>query len=364
MKFVVPISQSGCIAVPDTSQPVRVLLADNGPDVAHTVGEVAALATMQARGELEGFSVVRFIERARSAPSEHTYLRDLKEDLERERPHVVIVRKLAGLPFPPRRTIQLFRRYASRLIYEDLDAWGILRKPLPQQVVRNLSAFDAAVTCAYGWQAMLLRAAVRGPVLVRPHGVSIQRFGDDGNRSQPVKLGSIVMLGNRIRSKVPGRSIPGSRQRRRLVERLEDEFGDSFVVYGSGWGTGQSRKGPTEFGSSVRLMAAADVTVGFDHFPLKPGYFSDRLPIALFAGRPHVTNWQPGYGSLLGDAQGLVLVKGGPARIVGTVKRLLDLSPQARAASGVAGRAYAIEHLSVENLYRDVVRFSMGLRVS
>ena len=52
----------------------------------------------------------------------------------------------------------------------------------------------------------------------------------------------------------------------------------------------------------------ARISANWDHCPGRDGYFSNRLPISLFAGRPHVTTRPLNTGWLPGPECGLHLV--------------------------------------------------------
>jgi len=82
------------------------------------------------------------------------------------------------------------------------------------------------------------------------------------------------------------------------VKALEQTYGASSAVYGSGW-KGPSAKGPREFDEQQRLNAGSRIAAGIECL-FSPWYFSNRLPIALACGVPLIYRRNPGFDQVFG----------------------------------------------------------------
>ena len=89
---------------------------------------------------------------------------------------------------------------------------------------------------------------------------------------------------------------------------MRRRFGAGFQLYGGGWPRGWTR-GPIPYRSQAEVVRSARVMVNWDHYPCTADYASDRLPIALLAGRPHVTTAHPGMAWAPGEEVGLFQAK-------------------------------------------------------
>ena len=100
-----------------------------------------------------------------------------------------------------------------------------------------------------------------------------------------------------VRRTVPFSGIPGEAGRFALVHRLRRASGVRFHLWGVGWPRGWSR-GLLPFPDQLQTLTDYRVSACWDHYPEYPGYFSNRLPIAMLAGRHHVTTDHGGMGWL------------------------------------------------------------------
>src|SRR6202012_1118373 len=82
-------------------------------------------------------------------------------------------------------------------------------------------------------------------------------------------------------------------------------YGNEFALYGEGWRDSISARAPLPFGEQESAIRNSWVSVTWGHFDDYAFYFSDRLPISLAAGVPHVTTYQPGYEDLFAGCPGL-----------------------------------------------------------
>ena len=84
--------------------------------------------------------------------------------------------------------------------------------------------------------------------------------------------------------------VRDDRERTDLVRRLA---GPELSVYGKRW-RGPHARGAVPYFAQQAAMRRALVTVGWNRYRRYRGFFSDRLPIAMAAGRVHVSSSHPG----------------------------------------------------------------------
>jgi hypothetical protein len=239
------------------------------------------------------------------------------------------------------------------LALQEYDAWGAPSKPLDAATRALATAADVVYLCALGPNETEFRRAGAGDVRYTPHTCEHARFAPPPGPRPRASYGA-VMLGNLFRLGLFRRTLPGGRERRRLARQLRHEMGDRFGLFGTGWGPRTPADGTVEFGDQGTVNRSSLLTVGWDHFPTYDFYFSDRLPIALASGVPHITNRQPGYEDLFPEGCGLFLADS----VDEMVEMTLDLasrSPAELADLGEAATTFAREHLDTTVVLRQVV---------
>jgi spore maturation protein CgeB len=82
-------------------------------------------------------------------------------------------------------------------------------------------------------------------------------------------------------------------------------------------------------------------------------YCSDRLPISLACGVPHITNYQPGYEHVYANIPGLFIVKS-PREAADVAIYLLSLNIDTRIELGLQALDYARRKLHASVVYADI----------
>lgn len=280
-------------------------------------------------------------------------------------PDIVLWQHVERLPVTHAHLVAL-KALPSRptLVYQEMDAYGVIRKRLTKSTILLAREADLVYLCGLGSLHRMFAALGASEIRYIPHGVDFSHFGrlpDSDDRAFDV-----VMLGTRITSKWPGMRMPGSRTRQKLAEALYDVYGERFGAFGRNWGRAPFNCGEVPFADQTSVIHQAQVTVGWDHFPTIPYYFSDRLPIALAAGVPHVTNYQPGYDELFATDVGLSWGHN-VDEVVQEVENLMQLTPLARANLGRNGHQFVADRLDQNRQYEwllDDIRTFRRLRQS
>jgi len=241
-----------------------------------------------------------------------------------------------------------------KLVYHDEDPYGHYIKPMPGPMRTLLAASDLAFLGGTGAFFDLARKYGATDVCFAPHCFDAIRYGRPWTPTTQREV-DIVMIANFGATRIPGRLFPGAGKRRRLVDALTDEWGARFALYGSGWGDRVSARGRAPFLDQEKAIRTGWVSVNWDHFDHVPFYHSNRLPISLAAGVPHVTSRHQGYNILFGDCPSLFCVDS-VGEAVDVVRYLLSLPPSRLNALGQAGRDFAYAHLEANGVYLDILR--------
>ena len=113
------------------------------------------------------------------------------------------------------------------------------------------------------------------------------------------------MIANRNRGRIPGSAVPGAWRRAQFAKLLERQYGSRFALYGHGWEGNSSWRGPLAFDEQGEANRSAWVSASWDHFPSIANYTSNRAPISLASGVPHVSNYRPGFELMYPPGSGL-----------------------------------------------------------
>ncbi|SDK51122.1 glycosyltransferase family protein [Streptomyces indicus] len=280
-------------------------------------------------------------------------LAEIHRVAEQARPAVLFVQTPGRFPWTGEDVARLLRRLGSpQVLLWEGDAWGG-RKPVPQGLAAWLRHADTVFSVSLGAQAEVFGRHTPRPVRYVAQTVPERLVTDDPVPPPSDAAYDVMHIGGRYLRLGVFERVDGARQRGRLVRALQRLPGCRFAVHGSGW-RGPGALGPVPFDDQVRALRRARISVGWDHFAGRTGYFSNRLPISLYAGRPHVTVRPPGATWLPGPEHGLHLVDS-PAEAVATVAALLRTDPAALHATGLAAHRWVVDRLTNLNALRHML---------
>jgi hypothetical protein len=339
-------------------RPISLLHLPNEEREGDQVGPRQAFAELHREGLLAHYEAFSFlVEAAREgAPAALDRLLRL---VAGSRPDLLVWQHVGGFPVTPRFLADL--RAASpgtHLLCHEGDVYGRRVKRLPPETRALFAAADTVALVGAGEYAELARAAGARRVLYSPHSADTVRFGLPWTPTPEREL-DVAMIGSRVTSRRPWARLPGARAREALVRALARRFGARFALYGQGWAGFASDRGPLAFDEQERAQRRARVTVSWDHFDTVERYFSDRVPIALLSGVPHVTNRQPGYEEVFGPGAPLAwadTVDG----VVAEVERLLALGQGALDELGRRAAVYARGRFTARVVYERLVREALA----
>jgi hypothetical protein len=236
--------------------------------------------------------------------------------------------------------------------YHEADPFDRFYKPLSHAAKTLYIDSDVFFTVALGMARRVFNEVrVHPHFYFSPHCFDRERFGS--SPPDPLVVGTkydAVMFGN-IGTRFRVIKQPESMQRVRLARGLAKLFGNRFAAFGRGWPSGTNCHGPFPYGRQTEMIQVSRMSTIWELYPDHTFYFSDRLPIALAAGVPFITNGRKGYDSLFANAPGVFCVDS----IEGALDAALYLKSlpiEEIVTIGSAARAWAFENLEVRRVFR------------
>jgi len=325
-----------------------VLLLNNHPLHSGNPGQVEALQFMAGNNEIGEVSILNAGPRA----DETQQQRDLRviQGIRDSRSDVILALSLKGLIRDMERVQQAVA--GRTLIYWEGDAWGP-RKPVGPEMAAWLAMADHVFSVGGSPQVELLQASGAGTVHHTIHTYDHVLFADSERGDWAAPDAEIVFIGSHLSKVLLVSGLPGSAGRWRLVRSLKRRYREDFLVAGAGWPKGVSI-GRVDFGEQDRFIQRARLLVNWDHYADVEAYTSDRLAIAMIAGRAQVTTSHPGMQWLPGPESGLYL----ESSVGGVIRRtaeLLNGPAESLAGRGRAAHAWARKRISHREALRHML---------
>lgn len=338
---------------------MRLLYLPNEPIIGGQpwcqVGGRDALARLHDNGQLSALEINSF----RQADPQIA-LREIFQQAERFQPDVILFTKIGVFPV----TDDWFARLRAlksgpSIVYYDGDIYGRVFKRLNSSTQTMIRNADLVLVCGLGQNAESFKDAGAKKIRYLRHNASLRQFGEAWSPTG-VREFDVVVIGNRIpprvalQARVPWGRMPGAFERDELVRALGRTFGRRFAVFGSGWETFIGNQGPIPFERQHEALRRGWMSIGYDHFPETPFYFSDRLPIALMSGVAHLCHYHPGYDTMFQNGRELLW-----AHDVGGLVELAQVALSRGSAFlqriADTGRTYALENLTTEVVFAELI---------
>ena len=339
-------------------KPLRFFYVPNENQVGDQVGPRKAFNLLADEGVFSAYTAYSYLVERAKAASQAQALEQLHAAVQAFQPDVIYFQHLNRSYPVDRAYVQRLKSVASRpkFVWHDPDPYGKFIKPIDATMKAAVAESDMAVVKGLGYFAEALRRAGARRILFAPESYDDERFSRGGPPATTRELDAVMIANLNCLKRIPWLYMPGGRSRKATARLLHGAYRDRFAVFGSGqgWRGEACCRGPIPFDAQEAVIRSAWISVNWSQFDDIPFYFSDRLPISLAAGVPHVTNYQRGFEHVLPDARGVYFVHS-PAEALDVSDHLLSLPRERLIEIGEQGLTYARERLNATRVYRDIV---------
>ena len=338
---------------------LRLLYLPNEATEGDQIGPRRAFERFLAEGGLSAYLAYSYRVRAKALESHHAALDELLHTAREFAPDVIFVQHMTDVYPVSQAYLRQLKALPSypRLVLWEGDAFGrILKKP-DATLLAVMAESDMTFLVGLGYLADMARDAGAPRVRLAPHSYDSQRFDLPWVPPRQRALDAVMIANLHRLKRVPGLYMPGGRQRKQLARRFYQTLGDRFAVYGggAGWQGERYAHGTISFEQQGSMIRSAWLSVAWDHFDDLPMYSSDRLPISLACGVPHLTNYQPGYERLFGNIPGLYWFHT-TKEAVDIALYLLSIPVDQRIELGMAAAEQMRQRFHADKVYGDMLQ--------
>lgn len=322
------------------------------------VGVRLAFEKFHAEGVFSAYTAYSYLVRNQALQNHQLALDEFLREVSAFAPDVVFIQH-PGPDYPLDRTfLQKLKAAPSRprlVLYEE-DPYDRYIKRLNPSIQAVIAEADMCVIGGTGYLARMFREAGGRNIRFARHSFDTRRFGTDWQPTSSRRHDAVMIANLTCLKRIPWLFLPGGRQRRQTAHAFYRQFGDRFALYGSGqgWQGAPFCRGPVAYDRQGEVVRDAWMSVNWGQFDGIAMYTSDRFPISLACGVPHITNHQPGYRHVYDGIPGLFVVES-PAEAVDVALYIRSLPVERRNELGLQAAAYALAHLEVSVVYRDIV---------
>ncbi len=325
-------------------------------DIDRQIGPRKAFQRLLNQGELDALEVFSFLHEFRQSGDAEKVRSEIIRLVKDFEPDVIYWQHVSDFELSESFIVELKAALPkAKLIYHEADPYGRYIKRINQNMRVLFGAADLVIMSGLGDFFSIARSAGARRLLF-----SVQHFDSvrSGRPWEPTleRAHDVTMIANAIGSVgVPGRYFPGSRQRKQLGQKLSDTFGTRFALYGRGWEGVEASRGVLAFDQQEVTLRSGWVSVNWQHFDQEPYYFSNRIPISMAAGVPHITNYQAGYEHIFKECQGGLYFARNIEEAVDLTQYLLSQPKEFLIEEGAKAREFAFKHLETDVVYAGIV---------
>jgi hypothetical protein len=269
--------------------------------------------------------------------------------------HIFFVGSPSSLNPNEREFEQLLRGLSGRsLTYWEPDGWG-RGKPLTENHKRWITRADVLLHSG-GIPKLHKFTSPQAIVRFTPDTYCHLTFAEQ-EKEPPTNdpQFDVAMIANNVTKSgvpIPGLTgLRGSLPRWRLARKAHREFGtDHFLLHGRNWPVRWSQ-GTIPFSEQANAIRSARLSISWEHYSHLVDYSSDRLAIALLAGRPHLTNSSLGQNFFTGEDLSHFTC-GSPQEMINKAVELIQISPTKTHEMGMRNWEWTRERLSSRNFAR------------
>lgn len=316
------------------------------------LGPREAFEVALAEGQITALETFSYLREKADVLDDSQFLALTVEKIQAFRPDIMFVQHVtgSGLEAPFWKEVRAASGDAT-MVYHEADPFDRFVKRIDRSMKAFLPHAQIVYSCGMGQFMALMGKYSSAEFRYLPHSVQASRFAIGDPRATKKEF-DFVMIGNRgVRKRLKFAYLPGGGRRAEFARQLSEVFGSRFALFGRGWEKLRSSRGLLPFDDQATFIQKARVSVNWDHFDKEPYYFSDRLPISLAAGVPHVTTWHPGYEHQFAGCPGLYTCRS-VREAIDTCRWLITKTDEQLIEEGLAGRKWILKNLESVNVYR------------
>lgn len=342
-----------------STKPFRLLYLPNEPPPFIQAGQRAAFEKMLDEQIIDGYLVFSFMQEAQTCGSPQIAIEKLIKVAHDFQPTVIFWQHVSVFPITADTLVALQDLQSQPfLVYHEGDAYGKFRKRITASMKLLTRHADLTFLIGLGELAQDFKNAGAKEVLYAPHCADTTRFGKKWDANEN-KQNGVVMIGNLIDHNpvlraIPLLRFPGALERNIFANKVYKQIGRRLKVYGRGWEKYPFAAGYLPFDSQEKVLRQNLFSINWDHYPDLPFYFSDRLPISMISGIPHMTNYHPGYELLFKNGEHLIYYRS-IEDAVAMIDWMLCQSSKYLREMGRAGESYVRENLTSDVVFRKMV---------
>lgn len=311
-------------------------------------GHVKAVKEIIERdlGETASIFDSRILQRMRS---HHRCDRVMQELRAKDPEYLYLIGSPSSLDMPESDFARLLKELSGRIVlYWEPDGWG-RGKRLPSTNRQVMQRADVLLHSG-GVENVQALASSQARVRFTPDTYCHLTFAAaESAPPEPDTTFDVSMIANNVTRSwipVPGLTgLPDSFARWEVARRAHKEFGgQNFHLRGDKWPRRWS-VGRLDFAEQTTTIRSSRISITWDHFRQLPHYASDRLPISLISGRPHLMTQRPGMQWLPVEELAITAYRT-PKELIQGAREWLSLPPQDTFKMGLKNWEWARNRLS------------------
>ncbi|WP_374090746.1 hypothetical protein [Methylomicrobium lacus] len=322
------------------------------------IGPRMAFEKLYREGVFSAYMAYSYLVRQKVLGNHQDALNEFLEAARNFAPDIIFIQH-PGNGYP------MDREYLQRLksmpgnpklvLYEE-DPFGHFVKRMDDTIMAVLAESDICFLGGTGYLAEMAHKAGAKKVRYAPHSYDCQRFGTSWQPTLTRRFDVVMIANLTCLKRIPWLYVPGGRSRKHTAQAFYRHLGDRFGLYGVGQGwTGEPYcRGKIAFDKQGEVIRDAWMSVNWGHYDEIAMYSSDRLPISLACGVPHITNYQPGYEHVFANIPGLFIIKS-PQEALDVALYILSLTVERRNELGFQAAEYARDQLESTVVYGNIV---------
>lgn len=322
------------------------------------IGPRMAFEKLYREGVFSAYTAYSYLVRQKALGNHHDALNELLESARAFAPDVIFIQHPSQRYPMDRGYLQQLKAIPGKpkLVLFEADPYGRFIKRMDSTLRAVIAETDICYLVGAGTLVELAQKAGAKTIRFAPHSYDTQRFGRPWQPTTKRQFDAVMIANLPLIKRIPGLYVPGGRSRKLIAEALYKQLGDRFAVYGGdhGWAGTPYCRGKIAFDKQGELIRDSWMSVNWGQYDEIAMYASDRLPISLACGVPHITNYQPGYEHVFADIPGLFVIKK-PQEAADVALYILSLTVEQRNELGFQAAEYARKHLEASVVYANMV---------